>query len=316
MEFFNTVGKMAIGSRLRLLTDKITEDAAQVYGMYGISMQPKWFPVFYVLSQGENKTITEIAKEIGHSHVSVSKIVKEMVQKGFIKEKKDKTDGRKTLVGLSPKGMEVNEKISAQYQDVNNAIEELSAQTKNDLWKAMEEWEFLLEQKSLLRRVQEQQKRRESSYVKIVPYEAAYRKAFHDLNEAWISTYFKMEASDYKALDDPEGHILQKGGHIFVALYKDEPVGVVALIPMKDPDYDYELAKMAVSPLAQGKSIGWLLGTALIAKARELGASKIYLESNTILKPAISLYHKMGFQKVAARVSPYERANIQMELVL
>ncbi|MBC9930025.1 bifunctional helix-turn-helix transcriptional regulator/GNAT family N-acetyltransferase [Chitinophaga qingshengii] len=316
MEFFNTVGKMAIGSRLRLLTDKITEDAAQVYSMYGISMQPKWFPVFYVLSQGEHKTITEIAKEIEHSHVSVSKIVREMVQKGFIKEKKDKTDGRKTLVGLSPKGMEVNEKIAAQYQDVNNAIEELSAQTKNDLWKAMEEWEFLLEQKSLLRRVQEQRKLRESSYVKVVPYEAAYRKAFHDLNEAWISTYFKMEPSDYKALDDPEGHILQKGGHIFVALYKDEPVGVVALVPMDDPDYDYELAKMAVSPLAQGKSIGWLLGTALIAKARELGASKIYLESNTILKPAISLYHKMGFRKVAARVSPYERANIQMELVL
>ncbi|MGN7819179.1 bifunctional helix-turn-helix transcriptional regulator/GNAT family N-acetyltransferase [Chitinophaga sp. 22536] len=316
MNFFDTVGKMAIGSRLRLLTDKITEDAAQVYGMYGISMQPKWFPVFYALSRGENKTITEIAREIGHSHVSVSKIVREMVKNGFIKEKKDKTDGRKTVVCLSPKGLEVNEKIAAQYIDVNNAIEELSAQTKHDLWKAMQEWEFLLEQKSLLRRVQEQQKLRESSQVRIVPYHPQYRQAFHDLNEEWISTYFKMEASDYKALDDPDGHILRKGGHIFVALYHDEPVGVCALIPMKDPDYDFELAKMAVSPRAQGKSIGWLLGKACIEKARELGASKVYLESNTILKPAISLYHKLGFQKVAARKSPYERANIQMELAL
>lgn len=316
MNFFDTVGKMAIGSRLRLLTDKITEDAAQIYGMYGIDMQPKWFPVFYLLSLGENKTITEIAREIGHSHVSVSKIVREMVQKGIIKEKKDKTDGRKTVVGLSPKGIAISEKMAMQLVDVNKAIEELSAQTKNDLWKAMQEWEFLLEQKSLLRRVQEQQKLRESSQVKVVPYQPAYQRAFHDLNEEWISKYFKMEASDYKALDDPEGHILKKGGHIFVALYNDEPVGVCALIPMKDPDYDFELAKMAVSPRAQGKSIGWLLGKACIEKARELGASKLYLESNTILKPAISLYHKMGFQKVAARKSPYERANIQMELSL
>lgn len=314
--FFDTTGKMAIGSRLRLLTDKITEDAAQVYGLYGVPMQPKWFPVFYVLSRGENKTITEIAREIGHSHVSVSKIVREMVQKGFIKEKKDKTDGRKNLVGLSAKGLEINEKIAAQYIDVNNAIEELTAQTKHDLWKAMEEWEFLLEQKSLLRRVQEQQKLRESSQVKVVAYQPKYRQAFYDLNEEWISTYFKMESSDYKALEDPEGHILKKGGHIFVALYNDEPVGVCALIRMNDPDYDFELAKMAVSPRAQGKSIGWLLGKACMDKARELGASKLYLESNTILKPAISLYHKMGFQKVAARKSPYERANIQMELVL
>jgi ribosomal protein S18 acetylase RimI-like enzyme len=73
---------------------------------------------------------------------------------------------------------------------------------------------------------------------------------------------------------------------------------------------------MAVSPAAQGKNIGWLLGRAIIEKARALGASTLYLESNTILKPAINLYHKLGFKKVAGHVSPYERCNIQMELKL
>ncbi|WP_212003048.1 GNAT family N-acetyltransferase [Chitinophaga sp. HK235] len=316
MNFFDTVGKMAIGSRLRLLTDKITEDAAQIYDTYAVNMQPKWFPVFYVLSRGEQKTITEIAREIGHSHVSVSKIVREMAGKGLVKEKKDKADGRRTMISLSTKGMDMNTRIADQYTDVNNAIEELSAQAQHDLWKAIEEWEFLLEQKSLLRRVQEQRKQRESRQVKIVPYKPAYRKAFRDLNEEWISTWFKMEPADYKALDDPEGYILRKGGHILVALYNDEPVGVCALIRMQDPDYDYELAKMAVSPRVQGKNIGWLLGDACVQKARSLGASRIYLESNTILKPAINLYHKLGFQKVAGRSTPYERCNIQMELVL
>lgn len=316
MNFFDTVGKMAIGSRLRLLTDKITEDAAQIYDTYAVNMQPKWFPVFYVLSRGEQKTITEIAREIGHSHVSVSKIVREMAGKGLVKEKKDKADGRRTMISLSTKGMDMNTRIADQYTDVNNAIEELSAQAQHDLWKAIEEWEFLLEQKSLLRRVQEQRKQRESRQVKIVPYKPAYRKAFRDLNEEWISTWFKMEPADYKALDDPEGYILRKGGHILVALYNDEPVGVCALIRMQDPDYDYELAKMAVSPRVQGKNIGWLLGNACVQKARSLGASRIYLESNTILKPAINLYHKLGFQKVAGRSTPYERCNIQMELVL
>ena len=80
--------------------------------------------------------------------------------------------------------------------------------------------------------------------------------------------------------------------------------------------YDFELAKMAVSPKAQGKNIGWLLGQAIIEKAKALGASGIYLESNTILKPAINLYHKLGFQKVAGHPTPYERCNIQMELKL
>ncbi|RAJ80028.1 DNA-binding MarR family transcriptional regulator [Chitinophaga dinghuensis] len=314
--FFDHIGKMAIGSRLRFLTDKITEDASQIYSLFGVELQPKWWPVFYVLSQREEETITVIAREIGHSHVSVSKIVKEMIKKGLVKEKKDKEDGRRTLVSLTAKGKETAEKIQDQYEDVNSAIEELMSQTRHDLWKAIGEWEYLLEQRSLLRRVQEQKKLRESKEVRIVPYTPAYQKAFRDLNEEWISHWFKMEEADYKALDNPQGYILDKGGHILVALLHGQPVGVCALIKMKDPEYDYELAKMAVSPAARGKNIGWLLGNAIAEKAKALGAKKIYLESNTILKPAISLYEKLGFRKVAARHSPYERANIQMELIL
>lgn len=150
--------------------------------------------------------------------------------------------------------------------------------------------------------------------VQIVGYEPKYQSAFKALNEEWISDYFVMEEADYKALDHPEEYILNNGGKILVALYKDEPVGVCALIKMDDPDYDYELAKMAVSPKAQGKSIGWQLGEAIKNTAKEMGASKIYLESNTMLKPAINMYYKLGFQKVTGRATPYERCNIQMEL--
>jgi DNA-binding MarR family transcriptional regulator/predicted GNAT family N-acyltransferase len=314
MNFFDTVGKLAIGSRLRLLSEKITEDAARIFQLYNIDMQPKWFPVFYVLSTEGASTVTAIAKEIGHSHPSVSKIVAEMAKKGYVKEKNDKADGRRNMVSLSPKGKEIVEKIQDQYKDVNSAVEDLSLNTRNDLWKAIGEWEFLLEQKSLLRRVQEQKKERESAKVQIVDYKSAYREAFRTLNEEWISTWFKMEEADYKALDDPKGYILNKGGHILVALYEGEPVGVCALIKMKDPEYDFELAKMAVSPHARGKNIGWLLGNAVIEKARSLGARKLYLESNTVLKPAINLYYKLGFQKVIGHATPYERCNIQMEL--
>jgi DNA-binding MarR family transcriptional regulator/GNAT superfamily N-acetyltransferase len=312
MSFFDTVGKFAVGSRLRFLTEKITEDAAQIYQMYGIDMNPKWFPVFYVLSRGEAMTITAIAKEIGHSHPSVSKIISEMVEKGLVKEKKDKTDGRRNMVSLSAKGKDITSKIEEQYTDVRNAIEAIAANTQHDLWKAIGEWEFLLEQKSLLRWVQEQKKERESQKVKIVDYQPVYQQAFRDLNEEWITQYFKMEEADYNVLYNPQGYILDSGGHILVALYDDVPVGVCALIKMQDPEYDYELAKMAVSPAAQGKNIGWLLGNAALEKAKSSGARKIYLESNTILKSAINLYHKLGFEKIPGHPSPYERCNIQM----
>ena len=152
--------------------------------------------------------------------------------------------------------------------------------------------------------------------IEIVNYESTYKEIFRDLNVEWISTYFKMEASDYMALDNADSYILQNGGYILVALLNKEPVGVCALIKMGDPIYDFELAKMAVAPKAQGKKIGWLIGKAIKNKARLIGAKTLYLESNTMLIPAISLYRKLGFTEVFGRNTPYERCNIQMALTL
>jgi len=160
-------------------------------------------------------------------------------------------------------------------------------------------------------------KSREAKDIKIIPYAPKYKKIFKTLNEEWIDQYFTLEDEDRKLLNNPKKNILDKKGHIFIALYKDVAIGTCALVPIEDdPEYDYEIGKMGVSPKAQGKGVGWLLGQAAINKAKELGCKKLYLESNTVLQPAIRLYLKMGFKKVVGHPSPYERCNIQMGLDL
>lgn len=316
MEFFDKVGKVALGSRLRLMTAIITDDAAKIYESYGMNFLPKWFPVFYTLIEEREITITEIANEIGHSQPSVSKIVQEMIAAGLVEENLKSNDKRRNIVDLTLQGREFSKELKLQLKDVEAAVDGLITQSTHNLWAALEEWEFLLEQKSLFKRVNEEKKKRESQDVQIVDFQPQYLEAFKSLNIEWISTYFEMEEADYKALDNPEEYILNKGGKIFVALYQNKPVGVCALIKMKDSNYDFEMAKMAVSPRAQGKNIGFLLGQRIVESARELGANKIYLESNTILKPAINLYYKLGFQRVYGLATPYKRCNIQMELVV
>ncbi len=121
-----------------------------------------------------------------------------------------------------------------------------------------------------------------------------------------------MEEADFKALDHPKKHILDKGGYIAIALWEKVPVGTCALMKMDNNQFDYELAKMAVSPRAQGLGVGYQLGAKVIDKAKELGATSIFLESNTILEPAIRLYKKLGFKEIEHISTPYERCNIQM----
>ena len=173
MEIFNRTGKMALGSRLRLLTSKVTEDATQIYELYNIAgFSPKWFPVFFVLSETEEITITEIAKEIGHSQPSVTKIIKEMTKAGLVNDKLNSNDKRRNVVGLTTEGISLAKKmIEEQCADIDVAIDEIISEATNNLWEALAEWEFLLEQKSLLKRVKDQKKLRESKDVKIVEYE-------------------------------------------------------------------------------------------------------------------------------------------------
>ena len=155
-----------------------------------------------------------------------------------------------------------------------------------------------------------------SNEVKIAAYEPQYKEAFKALNEEWIKTFFVMEASDYKLLDNPEEHILNKGWYIVFALLNDEAVGTCALVKEKEEPLTFELSKMAVSPKAQGKKIGYLLGTALVDLAKSLNAEKIVLETNSVLVPAIKLYEKLGFKHVPIVDAGYDRVDVQMELNL
>lgn len=150
--------------------------------------------------------------------------------------------------------------------------------------------------------------------VEVVPYEGLHQDAFRRLNEAWIERYFRLEEPDTRVLAAPQEQIIDKGGHILVALRDGEPIGVCALLRVDE--CTFELAKMAVAEHARGFGVGFRLGEACKEKAREAGASRLILESNTILEPAIALYRRLGFTEFTGAPSEYDRCNIHMEVRL
>jgi putative acetyltransferase len=141
--------------------------------------------------------------------------------------------------------------------------------------------------------------------------------AFRTLNEEWINRHFTLEAKDIETLGDPENTILRKGGHIFMVYADGEPVGCVALMPMSSGVY--ELSKMAVSPHLRGQGIGRRLLEHAIAQARLIGATSLFLGSNSKLSNAVHLYESVGFRHVPPETLPpmhYTRANVFMEMTL
>ena len=152
--------------------------------------------------------------------------------------------------------------------------------------------------------------------VRIVGWDRRYSEDFVRLNKEWIERYFRLEPCDLKVLSDPEGKIIKPGGEIFFALLGDKVVGCCALIHHAGNPERHELAKMAVSPVAQGRGIGTRLGEALVAYARAQGVRRLFLEANTRLEPSVKLYRRLGFRDVVDGHAAFDRCNLYMELDL
>jgi GNAT superfamily N-acetyltransferase len=142
-------------------------------------------------------------------------------------------------------------------------------------------------------------------------------EAFRRLNEEWIIRYFALEEKDVEALSEPRRVILDRGGRILFAVRGGEAVGCCALMAMGPGEF--EVAKMAVTERARGCGIGRRLLEATIEMARAAGATRLFLETNSVLTPAIRLYESVGFRHLppeGRKASPYARSNVQMELMV
>ena len=150
--------------------------------------------------------------------------------------------------------------------------------------------------------------------TEIISFLPEYAIHFKKLNEAWIKQYFKIEAMDTLILNDPKHYIVDQGGDILFVKYNGAIVGCCALI--KAGPQEYELAKMAVDSTMQGKGLGYQLGSAVVERARALGGTHIFLESNRQLGPALRVYEKLGFREVPQPHSHYSRSDIRMAMEL
>ncbi|MBY0478506.1 MAG: GNAT family N-acetyltransferase [Chitinophagaceae bacterium] len=150
--------------------------------------------------------------------------------------------------------------------------------------------------------------------VEIIEYTDKWQPAFKQLNLEWLNKYNLCEEADLIVLNNPVEAVLNKGGVIYLAKSGDEIIGSAALI--NEGHHVYELAKMSVTEQWQGRGISKRLMDRCLAKARELGAVKIELYSNHQLKPALKLYEQYGFMYIEVKDSPFETADIKMELTV
>ncbi len=313
MEYLDKLGVLALGSRLRRLSDNIMADGATMYRQANVDFDPKWFPVFSLLSKQSPLGIMEIADHLNISHPYVIKLVKDLEKKGYLTNAANSSDGRKRAIQLSDAGFKILNELEPLWDDISRTMESLLRDLNNSIYSSIIQLEEAFSSRSFADRLSDTRKERQQASVTILPFSAEYESYFKTLNEEWLKKYFEIEPLDVEVLSNPVEYLIKPGGTILFAEYNGEIVGTCAL--KKHESNQYELTKMAVTEKVQGLQIGKKLGQAILTSAKEKNAAKVFLESNRILSPAINLYKRLGFvEAIHPSQSDYIRSDIYMVL--
>lgn len=103
-------------------------------------------------------------------------------------------------------------------------------------------------------------------------------------------------------------------GRLFLALENKQSVGCVALRRLDDGVC--EMKRLYVRPGFRGRGLGRNLADETILAAREIGYTRMRLDTLSSMGSAIALYESLGFQRIPAYYDNPSNLAIFMELKL
>jgi DNA-binding MarR family transcriptional regulator len=157
MNFYQQLGFLVFGSRLKRLGDTFINDVNRIYKNNKIDFDASWFPVFYILSQRKEVSIKEVSNELNVSHSAISQLVSGLQQKGLIKSVTSKKDARHRTITFTAKGEKLLEKIKPVWNALQEAMEELTAENTQSkkVLPALAGIEESIQKKNLFERIEQ-----------------------------------------------------------------------------------------------------------------------------------------------------------------
>jgi len=310
--YLSSLRELAIGSRLKALSDYFYQAVDEVYRSCGAGIESRWFPVLRYLHDVGPTTVTEVASAIGQTHSAVSQLADRLVEADMVMRQRDPRDARRSVLALTEAGERALGALGPVWLAIRRGMADSMGPRGVALLDAIDGCEQALASRPLVEAVLAQRTLLGRAGVEVIPYQPALREHFRRLNQQWLERYFRVEDVDRALFADPEGMILAKGGAIFFALYAGEVIGTCALI--HEGEGVFELSKMGVDENYRGLGAGRKLLDEAIAEYRRRGGTHLFLESNSRLGRALGMYERAGFVRQAERRpgSHYDRADVYM----
>lgn len=147
--------------------------------------------------------------------------------------------------------------------------------------------------------------------MKIIQFEEKYRQDFIDFNTDWIvSNFGSLEEHDIETFEKIDEEI-KADAMIFFAVENEIALATCMAKPMEEKTW--EICKLGSNKKVPHKGAGSAVFEAAMNWALNHGAEKLFILSNSQLKPALHIYRKYGFKEIKLDNYEYVRGDIAFE---
>jgi DNA-binding MarR family transcriptional regulator/GNAT superfamily N-acetyltransferase len=249
--------------------------------------------VLYELAHHELPTASEVGKELGLDAGYLSRMLRSLEHRGFVRRTRSKADGRRAHLSLTKAGRTAFEQLNQQtHLDVTAMLGQLSAGEQRQVVEAMHVIEGLLGPRQ----------ERATSYVLRPPRAGDLGWVVHRqgalYEEEWGYNE-EFEALTAEIVASFVQHLQPNKERCWIAEKDGEIVGSVFLVSKSKTVAKLRL--LLVEPAARGQGIGSRLIDECVRFARQAGYKKITLWTQSELLAARRLYRKAGFKLTAKK---------------
>jgi N-acetylglutamate synthase-like GNAT family acetyltransferase/DNA-binding MarR family transcriptional regulator len=309
-DILSDLGPIFLGSRLKRLAERFQAGAARVVTDAGLPMQPAHMPLLAALDRGP-LTVGQLVEAVGTSQPGVTRTAGQLIDMGLVQSASG-ADQRQRTLSLTMAGQAAMARTKMLlWPRVEIAVRQICDGLSGPLLDQIAAIETALATKPFDERVANTAK----AALLIREYSDDLAEDFYEINAEWINTMFRLEQTDRDVLENPRERIVESGGTI---LFVEAPgLGIVGTCALqKTGEGTFELTKMGVRGSARGIKAGEFLLSAIIDRAKIMGAETLYLLTNRRCEAAIHLYEKLGFKHdaeiMAKYGSRYERSDVAM----
>lgn len=151
-DFLDELGELALGSRLKRLSERMMADAAAVYQHFELDVQPKWFTLLALLHHKGSVSVVHASEQLGLTQPAISQFCKQLLERNLITVQPANDDSRVRIMQLSELGRDQVARMQPMWEAVDAAAKQLCIELDNQFYQSLLKFEKALSERSLKQR--------------------------------------------------------------------------------------------------------------------------------------------------------------------